>query len=307
MPATIAIVGAGRLGRALGRRLRELDWNIGAIVTRSAASARAAVRTIGAGHPQAAIGSRVLLANIIVIATPDSAIREVASELARIGGDEWRRKIVLHTSGALGESELEPLARRGAFTGSIHPLQTFSGRISAPLEGVVFAIQGDPRAQRAARRIARAVGGIPVSLAAGAKPAYHVAGTFSSPYLLAVIECSIHILMRSGFSRRRAKIALLPLIRQTFANFERFGARQAWTGPIARGDLSTVARHQRALANWPREIQDAYAALARLSARLLAAHPEQTLRQLDRILKNAGRKRAPSRGNSSAPFLKKRL
>jgi predicted short-subunit dehydrogenase-like oxidoreductase (DUF2520 family) len=283
MPATIAIVGAGRLGRALGRRLRELDWKISAVVAQSAASARAAVRAIGAGHPQAAVGSRVLQANIILIATPDGAIREVASRLARIGGDEWRRKIVLHTSGALDESELAPLARRGAFIGAMHPLQTFSGRVSAPLEGVVFAIQGDPRAQRAARRIARAVGGISVSLRAGAKPVYHVAGTFSSPYLLAIIECAIRILMRSGFSRRRAKMALVPLIRQTLANFERFGAREAWTGPIARGDFSTVSLHKRALATWPREIQDAYAALARLSVRLLAAHPEKTLQQLDSI------------------------
>lgn len=285
MPATIAIVGAGRLGRTLGRRLRELDWKIGAVAARSQASARAAVRAIGAGHPHAGVGSRVLQANIILIAAPDSAIHPIASKLARIGGEEWRGKIVLHTSGALDERELSPLAKLGAFTGSMHPLQTFSGRVSSPLEGVVFAIQGAAPAQRAARRIARAVGGIPVALRAGAKPAYHASGTFASPYLLAIIECAIRILMRSGFSRRRAKIALVPLIRQTLANFERFGAREAWTGPIARGDFSTVARHEKALAAWPREVRDAYASLARLSARLLAARPEEILRQLDKVLK----------------------
>lgn len=285
MPATIAIVGAGRLGRTLGRRLRELDWKIGAVAARSQASARAAVRAIGAGHPHAGVGSRVLQANIILIAAPDSAIHPIASKLARIGGEEWRGKIVLHTSGALDERELSPLAKLGAFTGSMHPLQTFSGRVSSPLEGVVFAIQGAAPAQRAARRIARAVGGIPVALRAGAKPAYHAAGTFASPYLLAVIECAIRILMRSGFSRRRAKIALVPLIRQTLANFERFGPREAWTGPIARGDFSTVARHEKALAAWPRDVRDAYASLARLSARLLAARPEEILRQLDKVLK----------------------
>ena len=285
MPATIAIVGAGRLGRALARRLRELDWKIAAVVTRSQASARSAVRAIGAGLPLAGTGSRVLQANIILIATPDAAIREVASKLARIGGDEWRGKIVLHTSGALDERELAPLAQLDACTGSMHPLQTFSGRVSAPLEGVVFAIQGDPRAQRVARRIARAVGAIPVTLRSGAKPAYHAAGTFASPYLLAVIECAVRILMRSGFSRRRAKMALVPLIRQTLANFERFGAREAWTGAIVRGDFATVARHQKALEAWPLEVREAYAALARLSALLLAAHPEKTLRELDKVLR----------------------
>lgn len=284
MPSTIALVGAGRLGCTLVRRLRELDWKIGAVVARSQASARSAVRTIGAGHPQAGVSSRVLHSGIILIATPDSAIYEVASKLARIGGEEWRGKVVLHTSGALDERELAPLARRGAATGAMHPLQTFSGRTSTPLDGVVFAIQGDGRAQGVARRIARALGGFPVSLRPGAKPAYHAAGTFASPYFLAVIECALRILMRSGFSRRRAKMALVPLIRQTLANFERFGAREAWTGAIARGDFATVARHQKELAAWPREVRDAYAALARLSGRLLASHPEKTLRELDKIL-----------------------
>ena len=285
MPATVAIVGAGRLGRTLGRRLRELDWKIGAIVARSQASARAAVRAIGAGQPHAGVSSRVLQSSIILIATPDAAIHEVASRLSRIGGEEWRGKVVLHTSGALDERELSPLARLDASTGSMHPLQTFSGRASTPLDGVVFAIQGDARAQRAARRIARAVGGFPVSLRAGAKPAYHAAGTFASPYLLAIVECAMRILMRSGFSRRHAKMALVPLIRQTLANFERFGAREAWTGAIARGDFATVLRHEQALASWPREVRDSYAALARLSARLLAARPEKTLRELDQFLK----------------------
>ncbi len=284
MSATISIVGAGRLGRVLARSLHRADWKIAAVVARSQASARAAVRSIGAGYALAGISSRVLHANVVLIATPDDAIPEVAAKLARIGGDEWRGKVVLHTSGALDDSVLAPLAQRGAATGGIHPLQTFSGRSSPPLEGVVFALHGNPRAQRVARRIARAVGGISVTVRADAKAAYHAAGTFASPSLLVIIECAMRLLMDVGFSRRRAKMALLPLIRQTIANFERFGAKESWTGPVARGDFSTVARHAAALSAKPAEIQQAYAALARLSARLLANDPRETLRRLDRVL-----------------------
>lgn len=283
MSATVAIVGAGRLGRVLGRSLHRADWKIAAVVARSQAAARSAVRSIGAGYAVAGISSRILHASIILISTPDDVISEIARELARIGGGEWRGKVVLHTSGALDDSVLAPLARRGASTGAIHPLQTFSGRGSPPLEGVVFAIHGEPRAQRAARRVARAVGGIPVSLRGEAKAAYHAAGTLASPSILAVIESAMRILMQVGFSRRRAKTALLPLVRQTIANFERFGAKESWTGPIARGDFSTVARHATALAEWPVELRDAYVALARLSARLLASDPQEALRQLDRV------------------------
>ena len=284
MPAPLAIVGAGRLGRVLARSLHRVDWKIAAVVARSEASARSAVRSIGAGYALAGISSRVLQASIILIATPDDAIRKVAAKLARVGGEEWRGKVVLHTSGALDDSVLAPLARRGAATGAIHPLQTFSGRSSPPLEGVVFGVHGDPRALRVARRMARAVGGIPVTVHADGKAVYHAAGTFASPSLLVIIECAMRLLMDVGFSRRRAKMALLPLARQTIANFERFGAKESWTGPVARGDFSTVARHRAALAGKPVEVRQAYAALARLSARLLAADSEKTLRHLDPVL-----------------------
>lgn len=283
MSSTIAIVGAGRLGRVLGRSLRRADWKIGAVVARSESTARSALRAIGGGFPLSTLSSRILHANIVLISTPDDAISEVAAKLARIGGDEWRGKVVLHTSGALDDSVLAPLARRGAHIGSLHPLQTFSERNSPPLEGILFAIQGQLRAQRAARRIARAVGGVAITLRSDAKAAYHAAGTFASPFVLVIVECAMRILMDSGFSRRRAKMALLPLVRQTLANFESVGAKESWTGPLSRGDFATIARHKAALATWPSEIQDAYAALARLSARLLAANPEETLGHLNRV------------------------
>jgi len=284
MSSTIAIVGAGRVGRALARSLRARGWTIGTVITRSFGTARSAVRAIGGGHPYGDVTRRVLDADVVLIATPDDAVREVAAKLARAGGEEWRGKIVLHTSGALDGRVLEPLARAGAAIGAMHPLQTFSGRGAPELEGVAFVIEGDRRAQKAARRIAHALGGAPVTLRSAVKPAYHAAATFAAPYVLVLIESATRILMRAGFPRQRAKLALLPLIRQTLANYERLGARKAWTGPVARGDFSTVARHRAALAEWPEEFSQSYAALARLSARVLDAHPERKLKQLDRVL-----------------------
>ena len=85
MEKTLAIVGAGRVGRALGRRLRELDWKIGVVVTRSEASARRAVRFIGAGKPHAGLTRQVLGSRVILIATPDDAISSAARTRVRAG------------------------------------------------------------------------------------------------------------------------------------------------------------------------------------------------------------------------------
>jgi predicted short-subunit dehydrogenase-like oxidoreductase (DUF2520 family) len=285
MLETVAIVGAGRVGRALGRRLHELGWGIGAVVACSSGHARAAVRAIGAGTPHVAVTRRVLGADLILIAVPDRAIRSVAADLARIGSEEWRGKVVLHTSGALDRRALRPLARCGASTGSLHPLQTF-GRQSAPqLEGVIFAVEGDQRARRLAVRICRALGGVAIRVDGAHKPAYHAAGAMVAGHLLGLVEAATRILMKLGFTHRMAVRALLPLTRQTLDNFERLGPAASWTGPVARGDFETVARHAAALRNYPKEFRSAYLALARLSGAVLARDPGATVRQLRRALR----------------------
>jgi len=284
MVGTVAIVGAGRVGRALGMRLHELGWRIGTVVTRSQATARAAVRAMGDGRPHAGLTRQILAADVILIATPDGAIRRAAAQMARMGGKEWRDKVVLHTSGALDRKVLAPLERYGAATGSLHPLQTFSGRVTPHLEGVVFAMEGSRTALRMARRIAQQLGGVPVVLDGRSKPAYHSAGALVAGHVLGVVEAATRILMALGFTRRNAARALLSLTRQTLQNFERLGPAASWTGPVSRGDYATVMRHVAALRRFPREYGVAYKALTRLGASVLARNRRTTLRRLAQVL-----------------------
>jgi predicted short-subunit dehydrogenase-like oxidoreductase (DUF2520 family) len=284
--ATMALIGAGRLGRSLGRALARRGWKIHAVATRSKRSARAATRAIGQGRAYGRIVPELARAELVLIATPDAAIARAARDLARMGS--WRGKIVLHASGALPAAVLAPLKRKGAAIGSLHPLQTFSRRGGSELAGVTFAVEGDARACRAATRMARSLGGRAVRIAARDKAAYHAAGVFAAPHLLAVIEAAARILVAAGFPRRRAVRALVPLARETLRNWERYGPQAAWTGPIARADFAVVQDHLRALARLPAEYRAAYAALARLEARVLARRPESLLPRLARLLARPG-------------------
>lgn len=283
MEKTLAIVGAGRVGRALGRRLRELGWKIGVVVTRSEASSRRAVRFIGAGKPHGGLTRHVLLSHVILIATPDDVISAVARELARIGGEELRGRVVLHTSGAQDSQALAPLKECGASVGSMHPLQTFSGVGVPDLAGKVFAVEGDVIAVRAARQIARALGGSPVQIAAGKKVLYHAAAALAAGHVLALIEAATQLLTSLGMKRTEAMRALLPLTRQVLDNFERVGPRAAWTGPLARGDYKVVASHLRALHDSRGEVALAYEALNRLAARVLSQDAAGTMSELEEI------------------------
>lgn len=283
MSETVSIVGAGRVGRALGRRLHELGWHVGAVTGRSISTARAAVRVIGAGQPLGGPTHQVLNSRVVLITTPDSAIEGVAKNLAQLGGSEWSGKAVLHTSGALDSSVLQPLADLGAATGSIHPMQTFSNQNIPDLANCMFGIEGGPAALRVARKMVHQMGGVAVRLSGANKAAYHAAGSFACAYVLALMEAATRLLMTQGFKRRQAMRALLPLTRQTLDNFERVGPLAAWTGPLARGDYSTIERHVKALADFEPEYLEAYKTLSRLKAKVLAAQPGLMLKQLDRI------------------------
>jgi len=274
------------VGRALGRRLRECGWKIGAVVTSTESTARKAVRSIGAGHAHAFLTRQVVAAQVILITTHDHSLIDVAEELARVGAEELRGKIVLHTSGALGSKVLDPVKRCGASVGSMHPLQTFSGVGIPPLDGKVFAIEGDIAAVRMARQMARALGAVPVHIDGAKKPLYHAAGALAAGNVLALMEAATRLMTSTGMNRREAVHALLPLTRQVLENFERLGPRAAWTGPLSRGDYGVVAAHLDAMKDLPAQYAQAYEAVNRLAALVLAQDSSRMLAELDKIKLN---------------------
>jgi predicted short-subunit dehydrogenase-like oxidoreductase (DUF2520 family) len=283
MENSLAIVGAGRVGRALGRRLRELGWKIGAVITRSEASARRAVSFIGAGKAHAQMTRQIVLSRVILIVAPDDEIAGVAKELARIGGEELRGRVVLHTSGALDARVLDPARACGAAVGSMHPMQSFSGVAVPLLEGRVFAVEGDFQAIRAARQLARSLGGLPVRIPGGKKVVYHAAATMAASSVLAIEEAATQLLISVGMKRGQATRALLTLTRQVLENMEQLGPRAAWTGPLSRGDFNVVEAHLEALRESPVEFARAVEALNRLTARVLAPDAPAMLAELEKI------------------------
>ena len=122
------------------------------------------------------------------------------------------------------------------------------------------------------------------------KSAYHSAGVFSAAHVLALIETGTRILTQRGFSAKASGLDLrcrAAVSRQVLSNFEKFGAHVAWSGPAARGDFGTIAGHMKALKTYPAEYADAYAAVHRLGARVLARRPDVVLAKLKPALEAA--------------------
>ncbi len=277
---TIAIVGPGNLGSALARALHQARYRVGEIVHHGGASA-ARARSLGREIGAAAVSTRdaALTADIMWICVGDAAIAGCAAELAPRA--EWKGKIALHSSGALSSGELKRLQKRGAAVASVHPMMTFVRNVRPELNGVIFALEGDAKAVRAARRIATDLGGRAVRIDARHKPMYHAFGAFTSPLIVATLAAAERVAGKAGLDHASARAAIAPILRQTVANYLKRGPAGAFSGPLVRGDVETVRRHLEVLRAAP-EARAAYVALARSAIKTL---PVKKKREMAALIK----------------------
>ena len=239
----LLIVGRGRVGGSLAR---------------AAETAGLAVRLSSANDAELEVSD----ARGVLICVPDEAIAEVCERLAHAGPP-----LVGHVSGASTLDVLSSAAASGRETFSLHPLQTFADEQTV-VEGTPAAVAGSTsRARDYARTLAETLGMRPFEVPEEKRSAYHAAAAMASNLLVALEESASELLADAGVENPRELLA--PLVLRTAANWsERGGA--ALTGPIARGDAVTVARHREAISETAPELLATYDALAERAQRLAA-------------------------------------
>jgi predicted short-subunit dehydrogenase-like oxidoreductase (DUF2520 family) len=188
-------------------------------------------------------------AELVLIATSDDAIETVAAELAGEAAIS-RDQVVLHLSGLLDRTALQPLEGTGAGLGSFHPLQSVADPASAAerLKGAYVGIEGDDRALTAAERLANTLRMIPVRIPASAKPAYHAGAALVANYTVALVGVAERLARRTGVPPEIAGRIYLPLLSGAVANLNELGPAASLTGAVRRGDERTVRAHLGALA-----------------------------------------------------------
>jgi len=243
---TVALIGPGRAGTTIALGLLEQGWTVVGVGGRapdapSTTSAAACLSSTTALVSEVARG-----AALVLVATPDRALERVllAAEPAIEPG-----ALVVHLAGSRGLDVFSDLLERrtGVRVGALHPLQSFPSTTVGleRLAGAWAAVAGDP----AVADLARSLGLRPFELADSDRGRYHAAAVVASNHLIALL-----------------------------GQVERLAATCALTGPVARGDLTTVEQHLRDLD--PAE-RDAYRALAREAARLTGRRDTGLDRLLD--------------------------
>ncbi len=243
MGEKIGIIGAGVVGTAVGVVLHSKGFEVTGVYDIRPESTMALVERIGCtafSTPQEVSRS----ADILFITTSDSFIQSVAEKLAEIKSF-FPGQVVIHMSGAHSSEILDRAKEFGARVLSVHPLQSFASfdRALDNLPGSIFSIEGDQEARDIAVAIVENLGGEYFFIERKAKPLYHAGACVVSNYLVTIVDLGVKLLEATGISGPAATRALLPLIFGTVNNIKSIGVPQALTGPIARGDLSTVMKH----------------------------------------------------------------
>jgi predicted short-subunit dehydrogenase-like oxidoreductase (DUF2520 family) len=238
----IIVVGPGRAGLSVAAAAQASGHVIAAVVGKSKDHAASAAASLGAAA--LATADDLPLADLMLVATRDDAIPDVAADLApHVGGAV---AAAAHLSGLKTVSALAPLADAGCDTGSFHPLQTLPSPEAgaARLSGAWVAVTADEPLRTTLHELARSVGAHPFDLADGAKALYHAGAAAAANFPLLALTMASDLFSAAGVPFAAAR----PLVEAVVANAFALGPRPALTGPVARGDLGTVAAQLDAVA-----------------------------------------------------------
>lgn len=229
----VRVIGPGRAGSALAAALRVAGWRVDG--------------PLGREHDPARVTTD---ARLVLLAVPDREVAGVAASLAPGGA------VVAHVAGSLGLDALAPHER----VASVHPLVSLpDAELGARrLAGAWFAVAGDP----VGSEVVAALGGRAVEVADEDRTTYHAAAAVAANHLVALLGQVERLARSVGVPLE----AYLDLARGALDNVAEVGSVAALTGPVARGDRETVARH---LAAIPEDERAAYALLAELAQRLV--------------------------------------
>jgi predicted short-subunit dehydrogenase-like oxidoreductase (DUF2520 family) len=260
---TVGIIGAGRVGTALGAALVRAGHSVPAV------TATSHPERLHATLPQAEVRAAAEVAHaahdLLLIAVPDDALAGVVARLP----DPPPGQVVAHTSGAHGLAVLAPVTRRAAAPLALHPAMTFTGQWRGPqadldrLPGIGYGVTAPARLRPFVTRLVADLGGSPEWVSEPARPLYHAALAHGANHLVTLVNEAADQLWQAGVAEPARLLA--PLLRAALENALATGDA-ALTGPVARGDTGTVERHLRALTEAAPESVATYRALARRTA-----------------------------------------
>lgn len=240
-----ALVGSGRVGTSISYLLQQSDYDLRTVVDLSEENLERASNYLkGQINFTTDINQLPDDLDFIILGVNDDAIGKVAVELYR---KELVKEgqVLVHLSGA-HPSDVDQLTEmEGIGRLSIHPLQSVADVEAgiSKLPHSVWSLEGDQMGRKIGEEILESLGVEWIEIEKEQKALYHASACVVSNYLVTLMKKGIEMLEKVGFSEELAQQALMPLVQGTVSNLTKKTPEEALTGPIARGDYDTIARH----------------------------------------------------------------
>jgi len=239
----IGFIGIGKMGKALALALAHSGYRVTACHSRNTSSTDWLLGHVPNCHIVSTGQEVVNETNLVFLTIPDDFIQGYAQNLAI---DKYQA--IVHCSGSLPRKSLNNSNSDTRTTGMFHPYQTLAG-ISSPvqavdrLSGITFAIDAEGWLLDKMVDFAKSLGSRTVRVAEEVQSLYHASAVFTCGYLVTLLHCAIRLWEQMGYSRETALEAILPLAQSTLGNVANMGVLPSVTGPIYRGDVSTIQNH----------------------------------------------------------------
>lgn len=260
---SIGVIGAGRVGSILAAKFRVAGHIITSVSGRSEATGMR-VETLLPDVQILEPWAVAARSDVLIISVPDDSLIRVAEELAATGTIR-PGQVVLHTSGRHGLEALAALTRRGARPIAFHPAMTFTGTDVDLDRSCVFGLTAAEGERAFAEKLVADLHGTAMWVDEANRALYHAALAHGANHLVTLVSQSMDILRMAGAADPAA--VLRPLLSAALDNSLAYGDA-ALTGPVVRGDVTTLRAHVDAFSHThvdPSTV-DAYLEMARTTA-----------------------------------------
>jgi predicted short-subunit dehydrogenase-like oxidoreductase (DUF2520 family) len=248
----IGFIGPGKVGVSLGRYFTHKGIKLSGFYGRNIKTTIEAAN-ITKSKFYDNIQDIVKESDILFITTPDDMISIIDRELSKF---DLNNKSICHTSGSLKSNVLCNVKHSGALIYSIHPIFAFSNKNTnlKELEEIYFSIEGDDLENLSFNgnideenipisNIIKTLGNKYFIRSKETSSIYHLANVFVSNLTLSLLEIGTSYLKKLGLNEEDALNAIQPLVKGNIDNIIKNGFVNSLTGPILRGDITTIEKH----------------------------------------------------------------
>lgn len=299
----ISIIGCGRLGLTLAFAIsKEKHPEISVVST----SSRSDKSLNNAREILNKYGENILftkdnflaasISNCIFICTPDDKIKEVCDEIFNPAFNFNPAEIsVFHFSGLKKIDVLNSAKAAGASVACMHPIKSFASVSESikTLEDTLYGVtydKSDAKIRNIIKSLADVLKGRTIFVENDKKTLYHISACIASNYLVSLLDIAIETGELLQLNPEIFLSGLINLSQGTLNNIKKLGTKKALTGPIARGDLSTIKEHIESLKKLKRkDLLQTYQILGEKTAKIAFENKwidDKTYNELSVILNN---------------------